>query len=76
VTSRLDGLTTAELCSLWRKSWAGLYAAPTPAARADVVAARAGFLDELERREPHAMVEWLGSGALDPEGPAAYLVRR
>ena len=33
-------------------------------------------LDELERREPEAMVEWLGAGAVEPEGPSDYLVRQ
>jgi hypothetical protein len=71
----LERLTTAELCALWRKSRAGLKAAPTPAARARVAAARGVLLDELEAREPEVMAEWLRSGALEPEGPSAYLVR-
>jgi hypothetical protein len=71
----LAALTTPQLCALWRKSRAGLRAAPTPAARAEVVHARGVILDELERREPHAMAEWLESGALEPDGPSAYLVR-
>ena len=37
---------------------------------------RAGvLLDELERREPEVMADWLQSGAREPEGPSAYLVR-
>jgi len=68
-------LTTPQLCALWRKSRAGLHAAPTPAARARVAAARGVLLDELERREPAAMAEWLRSGALEPDGPSTYLVR-
>jgi hypothetical protein len=71
----LARLTTAQLCSLWRKSRAGLHAAPTPAARAQVVDARGVLLDELERREPEVMAHWLQSGAREPEGPSAYLVR-
>jgi hypothetical protein len=71
----LASLTTAELCALWRKSRAGLHAAPTADGRARVAAARAVLLDELELREPEAMAEWLRSGALEPEGPSAYLVR-
>jgi hypothetical protein len=71
----LAELTTAQLCSLWRKSRAGLHAAPTPAAQARVAAARGILLDELERREPEVMADWLQSGALEPEGPSAYLVR-
>jgi hypothetical protein len=71
----LAGLTTAQLCSLWRKSRAGLHAAPTPADRARVAAARGILLDELVRREPEVMADWLQSGAREPEGPSAYLVR-
>jgi len=71
----LAHLTTPQLCALWRKSRAGLHAAVTPAARARVAAARGVLLDELERREPEAMAEWLQSGALEPDGPSTYLVR-
>ena len=71
----LAGLTTAQLCALWRKSRAGLHAAPTPADRARVAVARGVLLDELERREPEVMADWLESGAREPEGPSAYLVR-
>jgi hypothetical protein len=45
------------------------------AARVEVVAARGELLDELERRDPQAMAEWIEAGALEPEGPSAYLVR-
>ena len=72
----LTGLTTPQLCALWRKSSAGLRAAPTVAARAHVVAARGVLLDELERREPEAMAEWLESGGLEPDGPSDYLLRQ
>ena len=71
----LAGLTTAQLCALWRKSRAGLHAAPTAAERARVAAARGILLEELERREPEVMADWLQSGAREPEGPSAYLVR-
>jgi len=71
----LTGLTTPQLCALWRKSQAGLHAAATPAERAQVVSARGLLLDELERREPEPMTEWLASGALEPDGPSTYLVR-
>jgi hypothetical protein len=70
----LARLTTSQLCALWRKSLAGLLAAGTPAEQAEVVAARGVLLDELERREPQAMVDWLKGGAREPEGPPAYLV--
>ena len=68
-------LPTPELCALWRKSSAGLRAATTSAARVAVVRARAALLDELERREPEAMAQWLATGAREPEGPSVYLVR-
>ena len=71
----LTSLTTPQLCALWRKSRAGLRFATTPAALVEVVTARGVLLDELERREPHAMAEWLDSGAVEPEGPSDYLLR-
>ena len=71
----LSSLSTRELCALWSKSSAGLRAAPTVAARAEVVTARGELLDELERRDPQAMAEWIETGALEPEGPSTYLVR-
>ncbi|HEX5087747.1 MAG TPA: hypothetical protein VFV89_08060 [Nocardioides sp.] len=70
----LAHLSMAQLCALWRKSMAGLLASASPADRAEIVAARAALLDELERREPQAMLDWLSGGALEPEGPPAYLV--
>jgi hypothetical protein len=71
----LAGLTMSQLCGLWRKSRAGLHAAPTPAARARVAEARGLLLEELERREPEVMADWLQSGGREPDGPSAYLVR-
>ena len=71
----LSRLTMPQLCALWRKSRAGLRGASTPDARARVVNAREALLDELERREPQAMDDWLTTGGLDPEGPSGYLVR-
>ena len=71
----LAALSTPELCALWRKSLAGLHAAPTPAVQARVAAARGVLLDELEHREPEVMAAWLQSGAREPDGPSAYLVR-
>ena len=64
-----------QLCALWRKSLSGLRAAGTPAEAARVVAARGILLDELERREPRAMADWLEDGGREPQGPSAYLVR-
>ena len=65
----------AQLCALWRKSRAGLRGAATPDAQVRVVSARQALLDELERREPEAMDDWLTGGAVEPEGPSVYLVR-
>ena len=53
-----------------------VYAAATPVARAKVASARGILLEELERCEPEPMAEWLEAGAVEPEGPPAYLVRR
>src|SRR4051812_44731722 len=67
-TLSVKSLSTPQLCALWRKSSAGLHGASSPAARAHVVATRGVLLDELERREPQPMVDWLAAGALDPGG--------
>jgi hypothetical protein len=68
-------LTMPQLCALWRKSRAGLRFATSPEALVEVVMAREVLLDELERREPEAMAEWLDAGAVEPEGPSDYLLR-
>ena len=73
--SSLSRLTTPQLCALWRKSRAGLQGAATPDEHLQVVSVRQALLDELERREPEAMDDWLADGAVDPDGPSAYLVR-
>jgi hypothetical protein len=70
----LQHLTTAQLCSLWRKSAAGLSAATTPGALAEVVNARAVVLAELERRDPVAMAAWIAAGAREAGGPPSYLL--
>lgn len=64
-----------QLCALWRKSRSGLRGASTPDEHVQVVSARGALLEELERREPQAMDDWLTGGAVDPEGPSVYLVR-
>jgi hypothetical protein len=75
LAARLAALTTPQLCALWRKSRSALTAAATPDLRAEVAGARGALLDELVRREPEVMADWLESGALEPDGPSAYLVR-
>ena len=72
--SALGALSFAQVCGLWRKSASALAGAPTPAARADVVAVRARLLAELERREPAAMAAWIAAGDCEPDGPSAYLL--
>jgi hypothetical protein len=68
-------LSTPQLCALWRKSAAALAGARTPDDTAEVADLRAALLDELERREPRAMAEWLADPAGEPLGPSTYLVR-
>jgi hypothetical protein len=70
----LRTLTTAQVCSLWRKSASGLTAANTPEALAEVVTARSVVLAELERREPVAMAAWIAAGAREAGGPPSYLL--
>jgi hypothetical protein len=72
--SALSRLSTVQLCSLWRKSQAGLRSASTPRGRLDVVEAREVLLTELARRDPRSMEEWVATGGAEPDGPPAYLL--
>ena len=56
-----DAMSDAELCQEWRRSLAALQSATTPASRMSVVAMRARYLDELERRAGPRFHTWLES---------------
>ena len=67
-------LSDVELCLAWCLSSIALEQhSPTAAGRAMLVAARQGYLDELERRDPEGFQRWLDAGAGPSSDPSQYL---
>ena len=61
-----ESLSTLALCSRWQRSYFTLTDTTDPAERAHIVALRGRYLDELERRDPGAVVRWLGTDDRPP----------
>jgi len=73
--SDLSALSATQLSALWRKSAVSLLIAARSAdAVLEAVRARAVLLAELERRDPVTMAAWIAAGALEADGPPAYLL--
>lgn len=70
---RCSEMTTAELVLAWRMSFNSLLRAQTTAATSEIVARRAQYLDELERRDPDGMRRWLDSGARAASDPSRFI---
>ncbi|MDT7710054.1 MAG: hypothetical protein QOG20_5661 [Pseudonocardiales bacterium] len=68
-----DGLSIPELCQQWRRSYLALGRARDLAGRAQVVSFRAGYLDELERRDPVGFRRWLRDGARAASDPSRFV---
>jgi hypothetical protein len=68
----LDGLSDLELCTVWRRSYQRLQRAESPAARLVIVERRQDILDELGRRDPDHLAEWLRAGPRAAGDPAKY----
>lgn len=68
-----EHMSDADLCLAWESSTVALRGCRSVQARAGIVRARQACLDELERRQPDAMREWLASGDLDAS-PARFLI--
>jgi hypothetical protein len=66
-------MATRELVRDWRRSYVALEQAVDPAAKMALVQARQAFLDELERRNPDGLHEWLESGARAAGDPTKYM---
>jgi hypothetical protein len=64
-----------DLCLAWRRSYVRLVSSHSVALRLAVVDARRDYLDELARRYPRQLDEWLRSGARAAGDPSAYLRR-
>jgi hypothetical protein len=73
VVTHLSGLSNAELCREWRRSFLVLQAATTAARRVHVVRVRQALLDELETRNPSGLRQWLQSGGRAASGPDRYM---
>jgi hypothetical protein len=67
--TRLDHLSTADLCRAWCRSTTALQGSASVTYRVAVLELRASYLDELERRHPSGIAAWLASDdptAVDP----------
>jgi hypothetical protein len=69
-------LTDSQLCLAWRTSYTALQRSRGLAHRGRLVAARQGYLDELERRDPSGFSRWLAAGARPASDPSKYLTTR
>lgn len=67
------GMTTAELCQAWRRSFLLLDSASSTLERSRIVGCRQLYLDELERRCPSGLRAWLASGARAAGSPQRYV---
>jgi hypothetical protein len=67
------GLDDTSLLRAWEDSWVALRKAATGPDALRVVEFRSECLDELERRNPAGIREWLAAGASDSREPARYL---
>lgn len=70
---RPQGLDDLTLCRLWRQSFWDLANQSTLTGYLQVVAWRQCCLDEIERRDAHALHAWLESGARASSGPEKFL---
>jgi hypothetical protein len=69
----VPALPTPALCWEWRRSYLAVVRASEPAELTRIVALRAAYLDELERRDPTGFRRWLDSGARAASDPGRYL---
>lgn len=66
-------MTDAQLCRAWRASFTALQHSRHPTELTALVDARAGYLDEIERRHPDGFGRWMASGALAASDPGRYV---
>ena len=62
-----------ELCRAWRRSYLSLQSAASIDERLRIVARRQSYLDELERRAPQQLAEWLHTGARAAGDPTRFI---
>ncbi len=73
----VQSLSDEHLCGAWRTSFVALerlLAEGDTAQQALMVSRRQQYLDELERRHPDGVAQWLLSGAHPGSDPAPYIV--
>jgi hypothetical protein len=68
-----DRIEDADLCLAWRSSFVALQRATTVESRLRVVLVRALYLDEMERSNPAAFVDWLSASPRAATSPRASL---
>lgn len=68
-----DRIEDADLCLAWRSSFVALQRATTVESRLRIVLVRALYLDELERSNPAAFVDWLSASPRAATSPRASL---
>jgi hypothetical protein len=73
VSVDVESVDTRELVRDWRRSFVALEHAADPATKMALVNARQAFLDELERRDPTGLQEWLESGARAAGDPTKFM---
>ncbi len=66
-------MSTEQLCLAWRQSYTVLQQTMPGPERDVIVGVRAGYLDELERRDQQGFSRWLESGARAGSDPSRYL---
>jgi hypothetical protein len=69
----IPALPTPALCWEWRRSYVAVTRASQPDELTRIVALRAAYLDELERRDPTGFRRWLWGGARAAGDPGRYL---
>ena len=72
-TGSVRRLTDREICEAFRRTYPALLSAESPAVKAQIVALRQLYLDELERRDPVALAAWLASGASAGGSPDRFI---
>jgi hypothetical protein len=68
-----DRIEDADLCLAWRSSFVAMQRATTLESRLRVVLIRALYLDEMERSNPAAFVDWLSASPRAATSPRASL---
>jgi hypothetical protein len=68
-------MSDEDLCLAWESSTLALRQCRSVEARAGIVSARQACIDELERRQPQALRQWLAAGGDPDTSPARFLAR-